>query len=441
MLTNLQEPNLQQEIPYYNILSASVDTDNLVIGYAREKGKDAFEPSVLKFAIHSGQQNSINTWIEKVLDLAYPKTPRRRRIKVLVNPKGGVGKAQQLYKQEIAPIFTLAGAEVDVEQTRYVGHAREIAQEIDPEAWDVIACASGDGTPHEVFNGLADREYPRRALSKIAVVQLPCGSGNAMSLNMLGTASPSKAALATIKGTQIPLDLVSVTQGEKRYISFLSQAVGIVADSDLGTEKLRWMGAARFEVGFLIRLLGKSIYPAEMWLGVESGDKMAIRQAFRKEASIFASYERPPTDSDDLPPLKFGTVNDDVPADWTHIDYKNLGNFYSGNMSFMTADANFFPYALPCDGKLDLLTCDGDIPRHRAINLLTSLAKNRLWDQPEVAFRKLNGFRIVPKAKTGYISIDGEHVPFEPFQVEVHQGLGTVLSGFGRLYNTQNALL
>jgi len=391
--------------------------------------------------MHKDQQDGINTWIEKLLDLAYGKTPRRRRIKVLVNPKGGVGKAQQLYKEEIAPIFKLAGAEVDVEVTQHVGHARQIAKEIDPEAWDVIACASGDGTPHEVFNGLADHEHPRKALSKIAVVQLPCGSGNAMSLNMLGTTIPSRAALATIKGTRIPLDLASVTQGEKRYISFLSQAVGIVADSDLGTENLRWMGAARFEIGFLIRLLGKTLYPVEVWLGIESGDKMAIRQAFRKEASLFSSYERPPSDSDDLPPLRFGTVKDDVPADWTHIDYKNMGNFYCGNMSFMTADANFFPCALPCDGKLDLLTVDGDIPRRRGLNLLTSLVKNQLWDQPEVTFRKLNGFRIIPKAKSGYISIDGEHMPFEPFQVEVHQGLGTVLSSFGRLYYTQTALL
>ena len=27
-----------------------------------------------------------------------------------------------------------------------------------------------------------------------------------------------------------------------------------------------------------------------------------------------------------------------------------------------------------------------------------------------------------------YISIDGEKVPFEPFQAEVHEGLGTVLA-------------
>jgi hypothetical protein len=34
----------------------------------------------------------------------------------------------------------------------------------------------------------------------------------------------------------------------------------------------------------------------------------------------------------------------------------------------------------------------------------------------------------------GYISVDGEKVAFEPFQVEVHRALGTVLSRSGAVY-------
>jgi hypothetical protein len=47
------------------------------------------------------------------------------------------------------------------------------------------------------------------------------------------------------------LDLCSVQQGDNRIISFMSQAIGMMADIDLGTEHLRWMGEARFMVGFL----------------------------------------------------------------------------------------------------------------------------------------------------------------------------------------------
>ena len=38
-------------------------------------------------------------------------------------------------------------------------------------------------------------------------------------------------------------DLFSMTQGGKRYITFMSQSLGLMANLDLGTEHLRFMGA------------------------------------------------------------------------------------------------------------------------------------------------------------------------------------------------------
>jgi diacylglycerol kinase family enzyme len=47
------------------------------------------------------------------------------------------------------------------------------------------------------------------------------------------------------------VDVFSVTQGGKRSISFMSQTSGLMADLDIGTENLRWMGDARFVFGFI----------------------------------------------------------------------------------------------------------------------------------------------------------------------------------------------
>ena len=47
------------------------------------------------------------------------------------------------------------------------------------------------------------------------------------------------------------VDVFSITQGDKRSLSYMSQAVGLMADLDLGTENLRWMGDTRFAVGLL----------------------------------------------------------------------------------------------------------------------------------------------------------------------------------------------
>ena len=52
-------------------------------------------------------------------------------------------------------------------------------------------------------------------------------------------------------GQPMKVDLFSVTQGEKRSVSFMSQAVGLMADLDIGTDNLRWMGETRFMYGLL----------------------------------------------------------------------------------------------------------------------------------------------------------------------------------------------
>jgi sphingosine kinase len=50
-------------------------------------------------------------------------------------------------------------------------------------------------------------------------------------------------------GQPMKVDLFSMTQNGTRTLSFMSQAVGLMADLDIGTENLRWMGDTRFIVG------------------------------------------------------------------------------------------------------------------------------------------------------------------------------------------------
>ncbi len=438
---------------------------------------------------------SAKNWVARLLDRAYGESQRQKRIKVLINPYGGVGKAAKWFTRDVEPILRAAHCEVDVERTSYMGHAVEIAEKIDIDAYDVIASCSGDGLPHEVFNGLANKSNAAEALRKIAVVQLPCGTGNAMSWNLNGTKSCSMAALVMVKGIRTPLDLVSVTQGQKRVISFLSQAIGIVAETDLGTDNIRWMGAARFTYGILVRLLGKTVYPCDIAIKTEIADKAAIRAHYFANVSkhrqppklasdsasalshdtINSSDTSPNTSSptsSSLPPLKYGTVQSSLPPDWTLTPYPTLGNFYSGNMAIMAESTPIFPASLPSDGLLDLVTIDGTIGRLKSIASFLAIENGTFFDMPHVNMRKVSAYRVVPRfgkwAKAsspsklqetsrvgrviaamgiiggnskddnnrdgGYISVDGEKMPFEPFQVEVHRGLGTVLSRSGFVY-------
>ncbi|KAL1306754.1 hypothetical protein AAFC00_005417 [Neodothiora populina] len=436
-------------IPYYNILNAFVDELELVVQHALPTSKTSCRPARISYTLGDKTSSSAaKSWVAKLLDIAYPSGQRHLRLKVLVNPFGGKGAGRRIYLREIEPIFKAAGCELDVEQTTHVRHAVEIAEKIDVDKYDVIACASGDGLPHEVFNGLARQASPRRALKKIAVAQLPCGSGNAMSLNLNGTDSPALAALAVVKGVRTPLDLVAITQGDQQYWSFLSQSVGIVADCDLGTENIRWMGGARFTVGFLFRLLGKTVYPAEVAVKVEIDDKKEIKEVYRRTRSeqkaIAAKRESEIEEEMEdhlhspLPKLQYGTVKDEIPDDWIQTSMPTLGNFYCGNMTWMSSDAPFFPAALPADNNLDLVNIDGNLARMTAVKALLAVEQNKFFDLPYVNYRKIKAYRISPKLRNGqtegFISIDGEKVPFEPFQAEVVGGLGTVLSRHGGVY-------
>ena len=425
-------------IPLFNILWAELFEFSITVHYAKPTSKRAVRVDYINYNLETVDRRAAAAWISRLLDRAYGNSQRQKRIKVLVNPFGGQGYAQKWYNRDIEPIFAAARCVVEVEKTAYTKHAVEIAERLDIDSWDVLASCSGDGVPHEVFNGLGKREDAARALKQVAVVQLPCGSGNAMSWNLNGTDSPSIAALSIVKGLRTPLDLTSITQGNRRTLSFLSQCVGIVAESDLGTENIRWMGAARFTYGFLVRLFGKTVYPCDLAVKVEIADKSAIKERYQAHARgddpPEAGSQNDSPASGGLPPLTFGTVNDPLPSKWQLVPYEKLGNFYAGNMAFMAEDTNFFPAAVPNDGCLDLVTIDGDISRKAALRLLQSIETGTFFDSSEVMYRKIIGYRIIPKQKAGYISIDGEKVPWEPFQAEIHRGLGTVLSRSGRLY-------
>jgi sphingosine kinase len=126
-------------------------------------------------------------------------------------------------------------------------------------------------------------------------------------------------------------------------LSFLSQPVGVVAETDLATENMRW---ARFTVGFLVRLYSKTIYPCDLAVKVAMEDKALIKENYLKErasndrASERRGYKALVDDDasvssrtgDGLPPLRYGTVNEMLPEGWEQVSYDKMSNLYCGNV-------------------------------------------------------------------------------------------------------------
>lgn len=101
-------------------------------------------------------------------------------------------------------------------------------------------------------------------------------------------------------------------------------------------------------------------------------------------------------------------------------------------MAYMAPSVKFFSAAVAADGCMDLVTIDGDLSPVAATKTLMSVESSKFFDSPHVTYKKVSAYRIIPRNQhDGYISIDGERVPFEPFQAEVHRGLGRVISKRG----------
>lgn len=120
--------------------------------------------------------------------------------RLIVNPAAGSGKAQKLF-QSIQPL--LAQEEVEVVLTERPGHATELAREVADRDDLTVISLGGDGTHHEVINGLMPS-------GRCIFAVLPAGTGNDF-VRMLDYPTTPAAMLDTaLRGHETPMDIGQV---------------------------------------------------------------------------------------------------------------------------------------------------------------------------------------------------------------------------------------
>ena len=84
------------------------------------------------------------------------------------------------------------------------------------------------------------------------------------------------------------LDLCSVLMlpSMTRRWSFVSQALGLMVDLDIGTENLRWMGDTRFVLGFLKGVVSSNNYKARIRINVVEDDKVSMARKARERSHV-----------------------------------------------------------------------------------------------------------------------------------------------------------
>jgi len=172
-----------------------------------------------------------------------------KRFAVVVNPRGGRRRGLAVLEQ-IKPVFAAAGAELEVRVTESSGHAREIARTADLEGVAGLCVVGGDGTVHEVVDGLMRREKA----DWVPLGLIPAGSANTVHQH-LGCTDPLDAARRILAGATCPLDVAQVTMGQQVVYCFDIIGWGGVADINRTAESLRVLGPSRYAVAALWHVL------------------------------------------------------------------------------------------------------------------------------------------------------------------------------------------
>ncbi|KAI7816525.1 ATP-NAD kinase-like domain-containing protein [Gamsiella multidivaricata] len=191
--------------------------------------------------------------------------PRPRRILLLVNPNGGVGRAKTIKESVVRPMLEHSGLMVKEQYTEYGRHAIDIAYKVNLEELDTLAVVSGDGVLHEIINGLLSRPDWNQS-RRLPISIIPAGSGNAIATS-LGTRSPVVATLALIRGETARLDIFSLSQRNRpRIYSMLLFSWGMMADADIESDRYRWLGPLRFDIAGFIRMIRLRRYPGKVYI-------------------------------------------------------------------------------------------------------------------------------------------------------------------------------
>lgn len=136
-----------------------------------------------------------------------------KRIKLIINPNADMGNAWR-QGRDLRPLVEEHGG-ADWAGTVYPTHATELARQAAMDGYDVVVAIGGDGTVHEVINGLMQAPEDKRP--KLGIV--PMGSGNDFAHAVGIEQNPEKALQVVLEGKSRKIDIgvIEDEHGRKEY--------------------------------------------------------------------------------------------------------------------------------------------------------------------------------------------------------------------------------
>ena len=169
----------------------------------------------------------------------------------IVNPAAGGGRSAKLAGPTLAGLRE-KGLKIDVVASTGPGHAVELAREAYEQGYRRFIAVGGDGTAHEILNGVYERA---RGKDRIALGFLPLGTGNSFLRDF--TKDGAGASLeALIEGRTRSVDLIRLTHSKGAVYSFNLLSLGFTADvGSLTNRYFKPFGYLGYLLGVFVRVV------------------------------------------------------------------------------------------------------------------------------------------------------------------------------------------
>ncbi len=286
---------------------------------------------------------------------------------VVLNPASGSGKTEEIFAS-IRPELEANDLDMTIIKTEGVGHATEIGQSLNIDDFDGVVTVGGDGTMHEVINGILTREDGKT----IPVGSIPGGSGNSF-LYGFGILTPEDGVKNLLAENRRKIDLAKIKIDDDILYSFNIIGWGLVVDIQIRSEKFRWWPQQRYNFATLIELIKLRARHTQLLVDGES---------LESDVSFMIACNTP----------------------YTGVGMKMAPN----------ADLQ--------DGKIDLVIVK-EASRLQMMNLFPKVFDGSHIESDLVDYRQVSNFSLLP-SEEDFINVDGELKSHTPIEVSmVPQGI------------------
>ena len=285
-----------------------------------------------------------------------------RKYYLTVNPYGGGKKGPKILK-DVLPLFEQKNIELNIIETEYAGHNRDLANQLNMDGYDGFCCIGGDGTLNEVINGL----LTRKDRLKFPIGLITGGTGNSF-MHDLDCLDPIEAANKIISDKRRFIDVFSCNTDGKTFYGFNILGWGIPTDANILADKLRWMGPQRYNFASIIEVLRHK----------------------KRFARVIID-------------------NNSIGADFAFIIGCNT--IHTGKGMRMA------PLARLNDGLIDLIIVR-KVSRFKLLKLFPKVFSGKHIGDPGVDYRQVKQFKIMSEDKS-QLNLDGEVLGSTPVEVKI----------------------